>query len=330
MIELHDWVRTAPFDERPWLLIGKGPSFSRRDEFDLTGFHTMSLNHVVGEMPVDVAHIMDLDVVDACADSLLTQCRYLVMPRHPHVAHAPSHYRVEDFFDALPVLRALDAQGRLVWYSSVGAPVPGVDHDVAVRYFSSEAALGVLGALGVRDVRTLGVDGGTQYGGAFGHLNQVTRLANGQPSFDLQFAELERIRRHFGMRLRPLVPALRVFVGAAERDLPAVRTLAHSIGRHSSIPVQVIPLTDVPVSMPKRRAHWPRTPFSFWRGSRSRPCAGTRVAPCTSTPTCSSSATSRSSRTCRSTTPSCCAPARTRVRPSGGTPTGSTRAVSSA
>ncbi len=34
--------------------------------------------------------------------------RVLVMPRHPHIDCAPSHYRLEDFFDAVPVLRELD------------------------------------------------------------------------------------------------------------------------------------------------------------------------------------------------------------------------------
>ena len=265
MIDLRDWIRDAPFDDRPWLVVGKGPSFERRAEVHFDAFHTMSLNHVVAELPVDVAHIMDLDVVVACADALRTNCRYLVMPRIPHIAQAPSRFRLEDFFDAVPVLRELDAAGRLVWYSAAPAPVPGAGEPVPVRYFSAEAAIGILGEMGARDVRTLGIDGGTQYGGSFGHLDRVTRLVNGRPSFDAQFAEIEKIRRRYGMRLRPLFPPLRVFVGAAERDLPAVRTLAHSIGRHSSVPVQVVPLTDVPVPMPRRREHRPRTPFSFAR-----------------------------------------------------------------
>jgi hypothetical protein len=265
MIELHDWIARAPFPDRPWLIIGKGPTFQRRSDFDLRAFNTLSLNHVVTEIDVDVAHAMDIDVVAACADALRTSCQYLVMPRHPHVAQEPSRRRLEDFFDAVPILRELDEQGRLVWYSSSGAPVPGATRNVRVRFFSSEAALGVLGEMGVRNVRTLGIDGGRQYGSAFRHLDDVTRLVNGQPSFDLQFSELERIRRQYGMTLAPLVPALNVFVGAVERDLPAVRTLAHSISKHSSVPVVVTPLTGVRVSPPRRRENRARTPFSFAR-----------------------------------------------------------------
>jgi hypothetical protein len=265
VIGLHQWVARAPFDDRPWLILGKGPTYQRRGDFDLTQFHTLSLNHVVADMRVDVAHIMDIDVVIACADALRTNCRYLVMPRHPHVACEPSRRRLEEFFDAVPVLRELDERGRLVWYSSSGAPVPGVPRHVRVRFFSSEAALGVLGELGVREVRTIGVDGGRQYGSSFQHLNGVTKLANGQPSFDLQFAELELARRRYGMKLMPLVPSLNVFVGAVERDLPAVRTLAHSISTRSSVPVHVTPLTGVPVPNPRKRENRPRTPFSFAR-----------------------------------------------------------------
>jgi hypothetical protein len=219
----------------------------------------------VADMAVDVAHIMDIDVVIACADALRTNCRYLVMPRHPHVACEPSRRRLEEFFGAVPVLRELDGQGRLVWYSSSGAPVPGAARDIRVRFFSSEAALGVLGELGARDVRTIGIDGGRQYGSSFQHLDDVTKLANGQPSFDLQFAELELNRQRYEMTLTPLVPSLNVFVGAVERDLPAVRTLAHSISKHSSVPVHVTPLTGVQVPNPRARENRARTPLSFAR-----------------------------------------------------------------
>ena len=265
MIELYEWFARAPFPDRPWLVLGKGPTFQRRSEFDVGAYNTLSLNHVVNEADVDVAHIMDIDVVVACTDALRTNCGYLVMPRHPHVACEPSLRRLEDFFDAVPVLRELDEQGRLVWYSSSIAPVPGATRSIRVRFFSSEAAVGILGEMGVREVRTLGVDGGRQYGSSFRHLEDVTKLVNGQPSFDLQFAELEAIRRRYDMVLTPLVPALNVFVGAVERDLPAVRTLAHSITKHSSVPVHVTPLTGVRVPSPRRREHRARTPFSFAR-----------------------------------------------------------------
>ena len=117
MIELAAWARAAQLPEKPWLVLGKGPSFGRHVDFDLTWFNTLGLNHVVRELRVDVAHAIDVDVVVACADVLDSNCRWLVMPRNPHVDFRPSARRLEDFFDEIPVLRALDEDDRLVWYN---------------------------------------------------------------------------------------------------------------------------------------------------------------------------------------------------------------------
>jgi hypothetical protein len=63
MIELRDWIRSASFDQKPWLMLGKGPTFSRRGEFPLDEFNLIGLNDVVSEQKLDVAHIIDVDVV---------------------------------------------------------------------------------------------------------------------------------------------------------------------------------------------------------------------------------------------------------------------------
>ena len=68
MIELTEWFANASLPARPWLVLGKGPTFDRRDRFDLTAYNRLSLNHVVNEVDVDVAHIIDIDVVGDCAD----------------------------------------------------------------------------------------------------------------------------------------------------------------------------------------------------------------------------------------------------------------------
>ena len=35
MIELHEWIARSAFTDRPWLILGKGPTYQRRGEFDL-------------------------------------------------------------------------------------------------------------------------------------------------------------------------------------------------------------------------------------------------------------------------------------------------------
>lgn len=268
MIELSEWLRTASFPDRPWLLLGKGPTFSRRGGFDLAAYNLCALNHVVREMPVDVAHIVDVEVVAACADRLLDHARWLVMPRHPHVGCRPDPgRRLESFFDSHPVLRQLEDRGRLVWYDlrSKTCPVLGTAPPLRVRFFSSELALQLLARLGARTVRSLGVDGGSNYSAAFADVQQATLLANRQPSFDLQFGELQRIVAECDLDYEPLVPPMRVFVGGDESEEVAARVLEHSIRKHASAPVEVTIMRDLSVPTPRHHRNRARTRFSFYR-----------------------------------------------------------------
>jgi lipopolysaccharide biosynthesis glycosyltransferase len=57
----------------------------------------------------------------------------------------------------------------------------------------------------------------------------------------------------------------RVFVGADRSQLLAVKVLEHSIKRHSSIPVEVLPMVDLPVPVPVDPRNSQRTGFSFSR-----------------------------------------------------------------
>lgn len=262
MIELRDWISATRFDPKPWLVLGKGPSFSRRHEFPLGDYNTMALNHAVAEQKVDVAHAIDLDVVEACADSIPSNCDYLVMPRRPHVNQQPGERLLEDCFDQVPVLRELDEAGRLVWYNAATSPPTGGSPVIGIRYFSSEAALNILGEMGVKTVRSLGIDGGSLYGTEFDGL---TALENNRPSFDAQFREIEDIVRNRGMDYDPLIEPMRVFVGLDESQIVAARVLEHSIRKHASRPVRVIPMLDVPTPEPKDPENRGRTGFSFSR-----------------------------------------------------------------
>ncbi|NEQ48943.1 MAG: glycosyl transferase [Leptolyngbya sp. SIO3F4] len=58
---------------------------------------------------------------------------------------------------------------------------------------------------------------------------------------------------------------VRVYVGADRSQLLAVKVLEHSIQRHSSLPVEVHPMVDLPIRVPKDPKNWKRTGFSFSR-----------------------------------------------------------------
>lgn len=265
MLDLNEWLSTTRFPDKPWLVLGKGPTFDRRGRFDLTEFNLLGLNHVVDKVTLDVAHMIDIDVVESCAASLAENTSWLVMPRYPNVAQARSPRRLEDYFDDHPVLRDLDARGRLIFYNLSGAPVHGMSPIIGVKYFSSEAALGILAQMGVTEVRSLGIDGGRAYASSFRDLSASTLMANGQPVFDIQFDRLAMIAEEAGIDYRPLVPPLRIFIGTDESQVVAHRVLEYSIRSSASVPVEVTPMLGMTTPMPKDPALRPRTAFSFNR-----------------------------------------------------------------
>lgn len=263
MLELREWIQALHHDDRPWLMLGKGPTFSRRSEFDLSQYRLLSLNHAVRELCVEVAHIIDIDVVEECADRLLDNCHWLIMPRVPHIHQRVGQARLEDYRDAIPVLRELDSRGRLVWYNAQTGPRVGDSPVIGVRYFSSEAALSLLGETGARVVRSLGIDGGPGCSAAFSSFSSGSRF-NPRP-YDEQFAEMERIADRYDLDLAPLIEPLRIYIGASRRDLLGVRVLDYSIRKHASVPVRVLPMIDRPVPCPRDPRNRPRTGFSFSR-----------------------------------------------------------------
>ena len=263
MIELREWIALSPFDARPWLVLGKGPSFARRHDVPLDEYQLLGLNNVVRELPVQIAHIVDVDVIEDVAGSLKANCRYLVMPRRPHVHAYPGSKLLEDYFDEFPVLRELDAEGRLVWYNAATSWSPVGDSPVVgLRYFSSEAAFNILGEMGVKHVASLGIDGGENYGAEFEELKELT---NGRPSFDAQFPEIEKIVQRHNMTYDALNEPMRIYVGLDETQIVATRVLEYSIRKHASRPVRVIPMLNVPTPTPKDPANRGRTGFSFAR-----------------------------------------------------------------
>ena len=256
--------------EKPWLVLGKGPSFSKRDQFDLSGFELASLNHAVREQPVTVAHMIDYDVVAACGDAVEKNAQVLVMPWIPHVQNRPGVRTLEELARTDPSLSLLDQQGRLLWYNLSTAPqIREGSPVVPVRFFSSEAMLGLLAQAGVRQARSLGIDGGANYSAQFEDLREKTLLANGWQSFDVQFAAIAQILLKTGLDYAPLdlESPIRVYVAATEAQMLAVRVLEFSIRKWTSMTVTVYPLhrSDIEIPVPADVKNQARTPFSFQR-----------------------------------------------------------------
>jgi len=265
-----DWIRDESLTEQPWLMLGKGPSFGLLSQHDVAQYQILSLNHVVRERPVTVAHIIDLDVVTACANAILDNARVLVVPWFPHVDNRVGDKSLEYWITQIPVLRQLEAEQRLLWYDLSTSKIRhGAGPVVKAKYFSAEAALSLLALSGVKCVRSLGVDGGSAYGSAFVDIESSTKLNNGHQSFDLQFQGFANTISKTGVDYAPLniESPVRVFVGSQEEQMLAVQVLEYSIRRHASMTVQVMPLHRSPIifKTPKEVRNRPRTPFSFQR-----------------------------------------------------------------
>lgn len=83
--DILQWVRCFDVHKKNWLILGKGPSYSQIKHFSIDDYYTCSLNHVVREHPVDVAHIIDIDVVEDCKTAIVNNARFLIVPFFPHV-----------------------------------------------------------------------------------------------------------------------------------------------------------------------------------------------------------------------------------------------------
>ena len=271
MISFFEWFSVqSEAKSRPWLIFGKGPSFSKRHVFDLSHFYTLSLNHAVREQPVTVAHIIDFDVVEACGNSLETNAEFVVLPWVPHVNNRAGGKTLLDLLPTSAVLQRLDRQHRLLYYNlSTGQYERSGSPVVPVRYFSSEAALNLLTMAGVRQVRSLGIDGGADYSRDFADLKEKTLLANSRSSFNKQFEEIAKTILRTGVDYAPLdvESPVRVFVASTEAEMLPVKVLAFSIRKHASLSVDVRPLceTGIEIPVPRDRENLPRTPFSFQR-----------------------------------------------------------------
>src|SRR5215213_6716504 len=172
MQHFFDWFAGRD-PNRPWLILGKGPSFGLRSRVDLGRYDLLSLNHAVREQRVVLAHMIDLDVVDACGEALFEQAEFVAVPWYPHVNHGPGTQSLGELVHTHPMLGRLSAAGRLLWYDLVVAPRRyGPGPVVQAACFSAEAAVSLLALAGVRRVRSLGVDGGGGYSANFEDLTR--------------------------------------------------------------------------------------------------------------------------------------------------------------
>lgn len=203
MTALHwfDWFSLA-HKAKPWLVVGKGPTFARSGEVDWDKYHVLALNHAMTACPALVGHAIDADVLDHLGDELI-KVPLVVMPWRPNVDNRVNNLSLDDHMKGRPRLAEMAKGRRVMFYNSDQCP-PKLRRRgplVRVRYFSAVAAINLLAASGVKRIFTIGVDGGSSYAPNF---DKTTLLANGRESFDVQFKEILGTVKKYGVEVSPL------------------------------------------------------------------------------------------------------------------------------
>lgn len=273
--------------DTPWLLLGKGPSAAHYFP-ELAHQHPVfALNHAMRGVAATIGHAVDIEVFDDLGEADLTRVEYLCLPWVPHVRlwrplyagktlFGPGSLTLPQYCKRNPLLESYRRRGRLLAYN-LASSAPERRHPalptIHGKTFSAALAVRLLAQAGVRRIRTLGVDGGSEYSAVFADIASRRKLQTAQTNFDIQFTEIAETMHHEGLDFGPLdqqIPA-RVFVGCMpEQDL-AYQVLEYSIHRHSSVSVTVerlhcaIAAQGIIVPVPRHPANRGRTPFSFQR-----------------------------------------------------------------
>lgn len=197
LINFFEWFKDFKSD-KPWLIVGKGPSFDRLPEVDLIQYNVIGLNHVIYKIDCLLGSIIDIDVINKSEDKV--RCLHIVTPWYPHINFKPTKKSIADFIGE-PWCDKVDTS---LWYNSSRSSRSGLSPGgptVTVRCFNAVAVVNLLGSVGVKEVRTVGVDGGRAYSSNF---KKDTLLSNGRQSFDCQKVEFKESKLRLGISVVPI------------------------------------------------------------------------------------------------------------------------------
>lgn len=185
--------------EKPWLIVGKGPTFNKHEKLDLNEYNIIGLNHVVEFIHVDLFHFIDVDVFYECWDQWYYHINNIIAPYHPHTHFKVSKLTLDQYLKDLPT----KVQNELYWYNlSTWKNEPHLYKEIIrARFFSAEAMFHLLCLLGIKKISSLGIDGGTIYSDYF---NKYQPLTNGQTTFDKQLNQITRVCKKFGVHWKRL------------------------------------------------------------------------------------------------------------------------------
>lgn len=200
-----EYFRKIKYDiTKPWLILGKGPSFSKIDKIK-NQYNIFGLNHVADLIKCTITHFIDLDVINF---RIIQNSQNILCPWHPHINNKVQfktlsyHIKNDNLFSI--------ANKKLFWYNCSTwkrghyiTPITRGGEVVKVRYFSAEAAFQILGMLGIRKVYSLGIDGGGCYAKEFIQLGLMP-FKNNRETFDDQFKMIDLTLQQYNMEWEKL------------------------------------------------------------------------------------------------------------------------------
>ena len=255
---------------KPLLFLGKGPSFALKDKFLLNKFFTVAANHAIRSVKADICSVIDIDVVEDCADAIYNNCKYLLMPWHPHdpdLSFMASPKSVQDFCEQYPIIQKMIDEDRFIFYNLSTAEKQNKGSRVyASAINSADTLFNIFVGNGIDTMYSLGVDGGKSYSE---HFSDLTPLRNRRNSFDEQNPVIDAICSGAGANFIRLQDRkeIKVFVGSTPEQLIPSLVLDYSIKKHTMNPSTVTPMFQLTVDhrMPQNPNCRPRPPFSFQR-----------------------------------------------------------------
>ena len=110
MLRASEWFRRFDALSKPWLIVGKGPSYRKLANVNLAEHNVLALNHVSRDVRFDIALMMDLEVAEALGEALANNARFVFVPWHPHKSNAPSARTALEYLADYPILRRLESE----------------------------------------------------------------------------------------------------------------------------------------------------------------------------------------------------------------------------
>ena len=271
------------FKNLPWLIIGKDTSFDNIKKVNLKNYNSFALNSSIMSLDkVDICHFIDFNVFESFGDKIYKDARFIIMPINPHFNNKPSKDTIYDLVKKNKLLKKFQNEGRLFWYNHLkGDRLLNFKNfkrkfykNIKVEFFSAEAPFQILGNYGFKNIKSIGVDGGSNYSTLALENSKLKNgksslLLNGRNSFNDQFSNIIDTIFDNDIIYEPInsESPIKIYVGSQEEQMLSVKILEYSIKKRTNAKIKLLPLhkSQIKYPVPKDPRNRQRTPFSFQR-----------------------------------------------------------------